>query len=123
MHGKNETSTQLLGKNGASPDLSIVSSVSFIVCQYWRKLQLVRRGYVIPVEQNIIRDWTKFLKDRYKPKCPFKNCPIREASVDKEDNMFQYRNSFNGVWTTANLNRYPNEIHDIDHQFQPQGEN
>ncbi|KAG8287281.1 hypothetical protein J6590_042618 [Homalodisca vitripennis] len=37
--------------------------------------------------------------------------------------MFQYRNSFNGAWTTANLNRYPNEINDIDHQFQPQGEN
>ncbi|KAG8283857.1 hypothetical protein J6590_007872 [Homalodisca vitripennis] len=78
---------------------------------------------VVPVEQNIIRDWTKFLKDRYKPKCQFKTRPIREALVNKEDNMFQYRNSFNGAWTTGNLNHYPNEINDLDHQFQPQAKN
>ncbi|KAG8318992.1 hypothetical protein J6590_101049 [Homalodisca vitripennis] len=78
---------------------------------------------VILLEENIIRDWTKFRKDRYKPKFPFKIRPITEALNDKEADMFQYRNSFNGAWTTANLKRYPNEINDIDHQFQPQGEN
>lgn len=52
---------------------------------------------VIPIEPDIIRDWTTFLKERYNPKCPFQTRPIREAMVMKEETMFQYRNSYNGA--------------------------
>lgn len=75
---------------------------------------------VIPVEQNMIRDWTTFLKDHYNPKCPFKTRPIREAIVEKDDNLFKYRNTFNGTWTSADVERSVKD--DIPPELRPQGD-
>lgn len=77
---------------------------------------------VIPIEQNIVRDWASFLKNKimYKPKCPFKTRPIREAMVSKEDEMFRHRNSYNGAWTSENL--YCPLVKDENIQYKPQGE-
>lgn len=77
---------------------------------------------VIQIEQNIIRDWATFLKEKYKSKCPFKTRPVREAMVMKEDTMFKYRNNFNGAWTSVSLHRSPNVIEYINRHSQGENE-
>lgn len=58
---------------------------------------------VIKVEQEILRDWTTFLKNLYEPKCTFKTRPIREATVVNTDPLFKYRTTYNGPWEEVDL--------------------
>lgn len=63
---------------------------------------------VIEVSQDMVRDWTSFFakNNTYVAKACFKTRPIKEAKVEACHLRFlQYRNTFNGAWSSAVITR------------------
>lgn len=64
---------------------------------------------VVPVDQEIVRDWSDFLlKDcgLYVKKAPFKTRPLKVLKVSKTDKNILHRSTYNGAWTSSKvLNR------------------
>lgn len=72
---------------------------------------------VIRVEQGIIRDWNIILKNQHKIKFLFRTKPSRVALIEKEDSMFKYRTTYNGVWTLLSLESLQDIVYtDIESQ-------
>lgn len=54
---------------------------------------------VVEVQQNLVYNWTDFLKPFYKLKCPFATRPISEVSASQQHTQtINVRTSFNGAW-------------------------
>ncbi|KAG8253056.1 hypothetical protein J6590_044051 [Homalodisca vitripennis] len=60
---------------------------------------------IIPVQQHMIHDWTTFLKEQYKEKCPFATRPIRGAKMLKDETELFYRPTYNGPWFSSDIRR------------------
>ncbi|KAG8303915.1 hypothetical protein J6590_107036 [Homalodisca vitripennis] len=60
---------------------------------------------IIPVQQHMIRDWTTFLKEQYKEKCPFATRPIREAKMLKDETELFYRPTYNEPRFSSDIRR------------------
>ncbi|KAG8334706.1 hypothetical protein J6590_084344 [Homalodisca vitripennis] len=53
----------------------------------------------------MIRDWTTFLKEQYKEKCPFATRPRREAKMLEDETELFYRPTYNGPWFSSDIRR------------------
>lgn len=66
---------------------------------------------VVEAKQDHFRNWTSFLKTRYRRQCPFPTRPIRELKILRQHpQLIYFRDTYNGMWQSSPL---------TDRKFQP----